>query len=275
MAEAKQNHPYHMVEPSPWPLITSLSAFVWVVGIVLWAREVTLTVDELTLPAGLITLCSGTAMLFASAFGWWRDVVKESLSSVHTNEVRKGFHYGMVLFILSEVSFFAAFFWGYFYSGLFPTEAIGGTWPPQGMETFEPGDLPFLNTIILLLSGTTITWAHELLLKNDTKGAVRLSWITVALGFLFTAMQALEYAHSPFGIGDNVYASIFFIATGFHGLHVIIGTLFILVNTFRLKSGHFSAKDHFGFEAAAWYWHFVDVVWLFLFVSVYWWGSSH
>ena len=269
-----KTHPFHMVNPSLWPLLTSVSALFWAVGMILWGRDIGLTFGQDHLPVGLWTLIAGSGMLFLSAYGWWRDVVNESMTPDHTQAVKSGLRYGMVLFILSELFFFGAFFWAYFSAGLEPTEAIGRVWPPEGMKTFHPADIPFFNTLLLLLSGTTITWAHAHLLDGAIEKAARMTAITVALGLFFTAMQGIEYAHCPFSIGDNIYASVFFIATGFHGIHVIVGTIFLGVCYLRLRKGHFTPTDHFGFEAAAWYWHFVDVVWLFVFISIYCWGRA-
>jgi cytochrome c oxidase subunit 3 len=179
----------------------------------------------------------------------------------------------MLLFIASEVMFFAAFFWAYFNGALFPTEEIGGVWPPENITTFDPFSIPFLNTLILLLSGCTVTWAHHGLKEGDQSSLLRGLGLTVFLGVIFSALQAYEYTHAAFGFGGDIYSSVFYMATGFHGFHVIVGTIFLAVCFFRAKAGHFTPDSHFGFEAAAWYWHFVDVVWLFLFASVYWWGA--
>jgi cytochrome c oxidase subunit 3 len=181
----------------------------------------------------------------------------------------------MILFIASEVMFFVAWFWAYFSAALFPSpvESIGGVWPPKGMEVLNPFGYPLLNTLILLCSGTTVTWAHHALINGDRDGLKKGLWATIGLGLLFSAIQAYEYAVAPFGFGDNIYTSAFFMATGFHGFHVIIGTLFLIVCLIRAYKGHFTPRQHFGFEAAAWYWHFVDVVWLFLFLAIYVWGG--
>ncbi|MGI9462471.1 MAG: cytochrome c oxidase subunit 3, partial [Aestuariivirgaceae bacterium] len=191
-----------------------------------------------------------------------------------------------ILFIASEVMFFVAWFWAFFEASLYADSAIqatrveltGSQWPPKGIEVFDPWHLPLLNTIILLTSGTTVTWAHHALLHNDRKGLVWGLGVTVLLGLLFTAVQAYEYGHAAFAFsadsGGNIYGSTFFMATGFHGFHVIVGTIFLIVCFFRALNGHFTPERHFGFEAAAWYWHFVDVVWLFLFACIYVWGSA-
>ncbi len=219
--------------------------------------------------AALGFLCVLTVMA-----GWWRDVIRESVrEKAHTPIVKLGLRYGMSLFIASEVMFFAAFFWAFFDASLYPKEAIGGVWPPENIETMEAFHLPLMMTLILLLSGTTVTWAHHAIVEGDRKTASVALGLTVILGVLFSCFQVYEYGHAHFGFKDGIYPSTFYMATGFHGFHVLIGTIFLAVCWFRVRSGHFTPKSHFGFEAAAWYWHFVDVVWLFLFVSIYWWGA--
>jgi cytochrome c oxidase subunit 3 len=263
MAQAhEKKHPYHLVDPSPWPLVGSLSAGVMAFGFVLFMHG-----------SGLWLTFVGLAMLLLTMAGWWRQVIREGQTGHHTGVVQLGLRYGMILFIASEVMFFAAFFWAYFNGALFPPAAIEATWPPPGIETFDPFSIPFLNTLILLLSGCTITWAHHALREGDQRDLVRGLGLTVALGLIFTSLQAYEYAHAHFGFGGDIYSSVFYMATGFHGFHVIVGTIFLIVCLFRAMRGHFTAEQHFGFEAAAWYWHFVDVVWLFLFSAVYWWGA--
>lgn len=276
MADAHaKNHDYHLVDPSPWPAIGAVSAFILAVGAVMWMHG--------SNPAVMLI---GFAGALYTMFMWWRDVVKESHKGDHTDVVSLHLRYGMLLFIASEVMFFVAWFWAFFDASLFAGDvmqpsrfdATSGVWPPKGVDVFDPWHLPLVNTLILLTSGTTVTWAHHALLNNDRKG---LKWglaLTVALGLLFTAVQAYEYAHAAFAFnrdnGGNIYGSTFFMATGFHGFHVIIGTLFLIVCLFRALKGHFRPEKHFGFEAAAWYWHFVDVVWLFLFACIYVWGSA-
>jgi cytochrome c oxidase subunit 3 len=260
-------HPYHLVDPSPWPLVSSFAAGALVLGIILIAHY------------GIWwMLYIGVAGTLGSMFFWWRDVLRESQTpGMHTPVVRIGLRYGMTLFIASEVMFFVAFFWAYFHFALYPNHVSGAevaVWPPQGILTFDPWGLPFLNTMILLLSGCTVTWAHHALLHGDRKGLVNGLALTVLLGMFFTFLQAVEYAEAPFAFTGGVYPSVFFLATGFHGFHVIVGTTFLAVCLFRAMKGHFTPERHFGFEAAAWYWHFVDVVWLFLFVCIYWWGAG-
>ena len=246
-------HPYHLVDPSPWPLTMSFSAGALVLGIVLWAH----TGSQWVFWLGLLGVLS--VMFF-----WFRDIVKESHTpGLHTPIVRIGLRYGMTLFIASEVMFFVAFFWAWFHFALYPEHVSGAAapaiWPPRGVLTFDPWGLPFLNTMILLLSGCTVTWAHAALINNDRKALIQGLTLTVLLGVLFTSLQAWEYSLAPFPFsGGGVYPSVFFLA----------------VCLFRAIKGHFTPEKHFGFEAAAWYWHFVDVVWLFLFVCIYWFGAG-
>ena len=257
-------HPFHIVRPSPWPMLAAFSAGFLAFGAVTYFH------DKILWPL----LLAAAALILVAGF-WFRDIIREAtFEHAHTRTVKTGFRYGMLLFIISEVSFFGAFFGAYFDAALFPKEAIGFLWPPKEIHTVDPFDLPFLMTMILLLSGCTVTWAHTALIQNNRKDLIRGLVATVLLGILFTSFQAYEYVHAHFGFKETIYASAFYMATGFHGFHVIIGTIFLMVTLWRAKRGDFKPDDHFGFEAAAWYWHFVDVVWLFLFVSIYWWGSK-
>jgi cytochrome c oxidase subunit 3 len=257
-------HPYHLVDPSPWPLVGALAAGILASGAVVFMHG-----------GGWPIMALGFVLVLAVMAVWWRDVIREAVhGGYHTPIVQIGLRYGMALFIASEVMFFAAFFWAFFSSALYPAAATGGVWPPKGIHPFDPFGIPFLNTMILLLSGTTVTWAHHALISGDRKNLIRGLAITVALGITFTSLQAYEYSHAAFGFTQGIYPSTFFMATGFHGFHVIIGTCFLCVCLGRAIAGHFKPDHHFGFEAAAWYWHFVDVVWLFLFVCIYWWGGS-
>jgi cytochrome c oxidase subunit III len=272
MADAHaKNHDYHLVDPSPWPIIGAFSAMILCIGLVMWMHD-----------AGAWLIVVGAIGVAYTMIVWWRDVIREAeYEGHHTPVVQLHLRYGMILFIASEVMFFLAWFWAYFDASLYPdaarqvmrTELLGGTWPPQGIETFDPWHLPLLNTLVLLTSGTTVTWAHHALIHGDREG---LKWgliCTIILGLLFTALQAYEYSHAAFGFSGHIYGATFFMATGFHGAHVIIGTIFLIVCLFRALAGHFKPDHHFGFEAAAWYWHFVDVVWLFLFAAIYVWGA--
>jgi len=295
-SHAVPHHDYHLVNPSPWPLVSSIAVTVMMVGAVVWMKGL---VPADSGPIALALLGDGQAALFfaglagvlVSMFGWWADVIKESRQGDHTPVVSIGLRYGMILFIASEIMFFAAFFWMFFEMAVFnearahipeignwaETAAAWSTWPPQGVEVLNPWQLPLFNTIILLLSGTTVTWAHHALQVGDRKAAKIGLAITVALGILFTAVQAYEYYHiihenlffNEEALNSGLYGSIFFMATGFHGFHVLIGTIFLIVCLLRLLAGQMRPEKHFGFEAAAWYWHFVDVVWLFLFAFVY------
>ncbi len=269
-----KHHDYHLVNPSWWPVVGAVSAFVMAVGAVTWMHG--------SKPYAVII---GFAMVLYTMFMWWRDVIHEANAGDHTPVVSLHLRYGMLLFIVSEVMFFVAWFWAFFDASLFTNEAkmaarvlaTGGLWPPKGMTVFDPFHLPLLNTMILLTSGTTVTWAHHALLNNDRKGLMWGLALTILLGATFTGVQAYEYAHAMFAFnnanGGNIYGSTFFMATGFHGFHVLVGTIFLIVCWIRARGGAFTPKQHFGFEAAAWYWHFVDVVWLFLFVCIYVWGN--
>jgi heme/copper-type cytochrome/quinol oxidase subunit 3 len=258
----EQKHPYHLVEASPWPIVGSGGAFVMTLGGVMYMHE---------MPYGGALSLVGLALVLMTMFFWLRDVVREAVFQGHnTPVVEIGSRYGMLLFIASEVMFFLAFFWAFFDFALYPR---GGVWPPEGVAVFDPFDLPLINTLILLLSGTTVTWAHDAILRGNRQETLLGLGLTVGLGFIFTLLQAYEYSHAAFGFTDGIYSSTFYMATGFHGFHVIVGTIFLAVCWFRAKAGHFTPESHFGFEAAAWYWHFVDVVWLFLFICIYWWGA--
>jgi cytochrome c oxidase subunit 3 len=269
-AHAKPNHDYHLVNPSPWPFVGSVSAFVLAIGGIAWMQDWTPWVFFVGLAGVLYTM-----------YAWWSDVIKESQAGDHTRVVQLHHRYGMILFIASEVMFFVAWFWAYF-DGFFRVgdveqpgriAATGGAWPPMGVEIFDPFHLPLFNTLILLTSGTTVTWAHHALLHGDKDGVRWGLVLTIALGILFSFVQVIEYTHAGFSFSGNIYGATFFMATGFHGFHVFIGTIFLIVCLIRAEAGQFTPQKHLGFEFAAWYWHFVDVVWLFLFASVYIWGA--
>nr|YP_010583057.1 cytochrome c oxidase subunit III [Eurhadina exclamationis]UGN61503.1 cytochrome c oxidase subunit III [Eurhadina exclamationis] len=257
------NHPFHLVDKSPWPITGSVGLMTTLTGLTAWFHM-----------SIIKTMIMGTLIIILTMIQWWRDVIREaSFQGLHTKKVVISMKLGMLLFILSEVFFFLSFFWAFFHSSLAPTMEIGMKWPPMGILSFNPINIPMLNTMILLSSGITITWAHNALLKKSYNKMNQAMWMTIYLGLYFSILQAYEYIESPFTIADSVYGATFFLATGFHGLHVIIGTIFILVSTLRNKYLHFSKMHHVGFEASAWYWHFVDVVWLFLYMSMYWWGN--
>lgn len=275
---AKPNHDYHLVEPSPWPLLGSVFAFFMAVGAIMWMKGMALFGVKL----GAYMFGASFIGVLYVMFAWWTDVTREAEhQGHHTRVVQMHHRYGMILFIASEVMFFVAWFWAFFDASFYANEAIqtsrveftGGQWPPKGVSVFDPWHLPLLNTLILLTSGTTVTWAHHALLHGDRDGLKKGLILTILLGALFTAVQVYEYAHAPFGFANSIYGATFFMATGFHGFHVLVGTIFLIVCLIRAYSGHFTQKQHLGFEFAAWYWHFVDVVWLFLFVSIYVWGN--
>lgn len=264
-------HPYHLVRPSVWPLVGSLAAGLFTFGLVLFMHDA----EFFGIAVGLKVLVIGLLAILATMFFWWKDVIFESVTEkVHNKITETGLRFGMSLFIASEVMFFVAFFWAFFNGAFYPTEAIGFVWPPASIEIIPPFGLPFLMTMILLLSGCTVTWAHHAILEGHQKETIQALGLTVLLGAIFLCFQVYEYHHAEFGFKDTIYASAFFMATGFHGFHVLVGTIFLFVCWRRAKKGHFTADKHFGFEAAAWYWHFVDVVWLFLFIAIYWWGNT-
>ena len=281
MAHDEVKHDYHLVNPSPWPLIGSLGMIVMALGAVTYMKGL------FGMPEGTWWLLAvGLASILYVMFGWWREVIKEGRHGDHTPVVQIGLKYGMILFIASEVMFFVAWFWSFFEFSIFHGARVGETfdatnpifadglsrfaeWPPVGVEVFDPFHLPLMNTLVLLLSGTTVTAAHHALQHDNRKTAILMLAITIALGVGFTGLQVLEYTHAGFSYDGTLYGSAFFMATGFHGAHVVIGTIFLAVCLIRLLTGGMSAKKHLGFEFAAWYWHFVDVVWLFLFAFVY------
>nr|YP_010535667.1 cytochrome c oxidase subunit III [Alectorobius rietcorreai]UYB78566.1 cytochrome c oxidase subunit III [Alectorobius rietcorreai] len=253
--------PFHIVDKSPWPMTGSIAAFTFMTGMI-----------DLMHFKNMNLLMISSIVIILTMYQWWRDICRESsLQGNHTMIVFMNMKWGMALFIISEIFFFLSFFWAFFHSSLSPNIEIGSQWPPTSIIPFNPFSIPLLNTTILLSSGISITWSHHsILLKNyfEAKNALIL---TIFLGILFTTLQGWEYLQASFSISDSIFGSTFFMSTGFHGLHVIIGTTFLSISLLRLMMSHFSNKHHFGFEAAAWYWHFVDVVWLFLYTFVYWW----
>jgi len=272
----EKNHDYHILPPSIWPFAGALSGFIMLFGAVMWMKDYTPYMFFIGLIGVLYVM-----------YAWWAEVIVESHQGDHTPVVQIGLRYGVIMFIASEVMFFSAWFWSFFKHAIYPMADVAdkaaarvatangfdGVWPPAGIETFDPWHLPLINTLILLTSGCAATWAHHAVQEDDREG---LKWgllIAVLLGILFTVTQAYEYSHAAFGFGGNIYGANFYMATGFHGFHVIVGTIFLAVCYFRALKGHFSPDRHIGFEAAAWYWHFVDVVWLFLFLAIYIWGA--
>ena len=258
-------HSFHLVDPSPWPMLTAFSALMLTFGGVLFMHGYF---------GGFFLLRFGFLMLLFMMYCWWRDVVREgTFEGQHTSSVQTGLKWGMLLFIVSEIMFFFAFFWAFFHSSFNPSPVLGSVWPPVFMTVLDAWKIPLLNTVLLLTSGATITWAHHSIVWGSKEQAITSLSFTILLAIIFTSLQAFEYITAPFNISDSVYGSTFYMATGFHGFHVFIGTCFLFVCLIRLVLNHFTKEHHFGFEAAAWYWHFVDVVWLFLFLTIYWWGN--
>nr|BCO16548.1 cytochrome oxidase subunit 3 [Nephrurus amyae] len=258
-----QAHPYHLVDQSPWPLTGAIAALLMTSGLAMWFHF-----------NSTILMTTGLTTLVLTSFQWWRDITREAtFQGHHTPPVQVGLRYGMVLFITSEIFFFLGFFWAFYHSSLAPSPELGNMWPPKGIYTLDPFEVPLLNTAVLLASGVTITWAHHALMTGKQQEATQALTTTIILGAYFTLLQMTEYHETSFTISDGTYGSAFFVATGFHGLHVIIGTTFLAICLTRLIQHHFTTLHHFGFEAAAWYWHFVDVIWLLLYISIYWWGS--
>lgn len=261
----RTTHQFHLVDPSPWPLVASLGAFSMTTGGVLYMHKMV---------GGWFLFTNGLFIILFVMWAWWRDIVREATyEEHHTFVVQRGLRLGMLLFIVSEIMFFFAFFWAFFHSSLAPVYNIGGVWPPKSINVLDTHLIPLTNTYILLSSGATVTWAHHAIRLNAKRHVVIALIYTVLLAILFTCFQALEYVSAPFNISDGIYGSCFYMTTGFHGFHVFVGTIALIVSFVRLVFNHFTNTHHFGFESAIWYWHFVDVVWLFLFVSVYWWGN--
>jgi len=257
-------HPFHLVDLSPWPLLSSISALGTTTGLVVWFHE-----------KDYFLLFIRISLILLIIYQWWRDISREATyQGLHTYIVETGLRWGILLFICSEVIFFFSFFWAFFHRRLSPRVELGNTWPPIGIQAFNPFGVPLINTIILLSSGVRITWSHHALIDRNLREANTSLFTTILLGVYFTIIQLLEYIEAPFALRDSAFGRTFFVATGFHGLHVIVGTTFLVATFIRISNCRFRATHHFGFEAAAWYWHFVDVVWLFLFVTIYWWGGK-
>ena len=259
-------HPFHIVDASPWPITTAFSVFFMLFGLTLYLHSFSLGFQLFGL--GFI------GVVFNATF-WWRDIIREgTFEGAHTSHVRDGLKFGMLLFIVSEVMLFFAFFWAFFHSSLNPVPEIGCVWPPKGIQIINPWEIPLLNTVLLLTSGASLTWAHSAMFGGSLSEVISGLIVTIILAIIFTSFQVYEYRNAAFNINDSVYGSTFYMLTGLHGGHVIIGTLFLSVALWRAIQHHFTRQVHVGFEAAAWYWHFVDVVWVFLFLAVYVWGEG-
>jgi cytochrome c oxidase subunit 3 len=265
MTRNNQLHSFHLVTPSPWPILSAFSVFILLFGFVLYLHGYI---------RGNFILKFGLFLLLSMMFFWWRDVIREAtFEGQHTSSVQLGLKIGVLLFIVSEIMFFAGFFWSFFHFSFNPSISLGGVWPPVFLTILDPWKIPLLNTIILLTSGATVTLAHHSIVWGSKDFAFKALLATILLAIFFTFLQSIEYVNAPFSIYSTVYGSTFYLLTGFHGFHVLIGTIFLSVTLIRVYLDHLTKEHHFGFEAAAWYWHFVDVVWLFLFLTVYWWGS--
>nr|AVT44058.1 cytochrome c oxidase subunit III [Podagrion sp. JY-2018] len=259
MKKLMLSQPYHLVTLSPWPILMSFSIMVMLIGVMNWFHNFS-----------LLIMLFGLILSVMVVYQWWRDVIRESsFQGFHVKFVVNGIKMGMILFIISEVFFFISIFWCYFHMFLSPSIEIGNNWPPKNIIPFNPYLIPLLNTIILVSSGVTVTWCHYSILKSLKFQSIMSLMMTILLGLIFTFFQAMEYSEASFTIADSVYGSIFFMSTGFHGFHVFVGTVFLIINLIRIIMDNYSSIHHFGFEAAAWYWHFVDVVWLFLYLLVY------
>jgi len=258
-------HPFHIVSPSPWPFLSSFATLGFVSSLLFKLKYCDF--DEFYLFLTLLLL-----LLIASF--WWADIIREStFQGRHTTRVRSLLRSGMFLLIVSEIFFFFAFFWAYLHCGLSPNIELGSTWPPLGVRPLCATNVPLLNTLLLLTSGATVTWSHHCLLSSLYFSCFISLALTLVLGVLFSLLQGYEYFECSFTIADSAYGSCFFLATGFHGLHVLLGTLFLSVMLVRVSASHFSCSRHLGFVFACWYWHFVDVVWILLYLIIYIWGS--
>jgi len=261
-----QVHPYHLVEPSPWPLGASVACLILTLGGVMKFHG--FIAGDIGLPLGLI-------LVLATMFFWWKDVVIEATyQGHHTSTVKYGLTLGIILFIISEICLFFSLFWAFFHSSLAPSVEIGSTWPPLGIEPLNPFEIPLLNTIILLTSGATITVSHSKIISGDRESTILYLILTILLAWMFLGLQWVEYTNAAFTIADSVYGATFFMLTGMHGFHVLVGTIFLTVSLSRCVNYQLTGHHHLGFEAAIWYWHVVDVIWLFLFTTLYWWGYT-
>nr|NP_803520.1 cytochrome c oxidase subunit 3 [Monoblepharella sp. JEL15]AAO64965.1 cytochrome c oxidase subunit 3 [Monoblepharella sp. JEL15] len=263
MNSVNLRHPYHLVDPSPWPILGGFAAFVFASGLIFSFKH------------GPAILVLGLISVLLVTFGWFRDITREGLGGKHTTKVQSGLMLGVLLFLGSEVLLFISFFWAYFHSSLSPDIVLGGVWPPIGIVSVDPWSIPLLGSIILLSSGATCTVAHNALINGNKDLAVATMFATVVLGFLFVGLQATEYYVSEFSIADSIFGTVFYMTTGLHGTHVIIGAIFLTVMLVRMVRDQFTTHHHLGLEFSLWYWHMVDVIWLFVFLTYYWWGSTY
>nr|DBA43538.1 TPA_asm: COX3 [Bombus balteatus] len=255
----KKNFPFHMVTYSPWPMIVSIDIMNMMLSIILWIYL-----------NNLMIMMMNSMVLLMSSLMWFRDIIREStFQGMHSLYIIMMMKFSMIMFIISELFFFISFFWTFFHNSISPSIEINFSWPPKMIMFFNPFEIPLLNSIILILSGFTVTLSHYNLLNNKFKSSILTLMITIILGFYFNFMQVFEYYNSFFCINDSIYGSIFYLSTGFHGIHVLIGTLMLLFSLIRMIKNHFSSIHHMNFEFSIWYWHFVDVIWLFIYMFYY------
>jgi cytochrome c oxidase subunit 3 len=261
----RKNHPFHIVDPSPWPFIIGISLLMLTIGIVLGFHGFN-TGKEIMI-IGIVSVITIMGI-------WWRDVIIEgTILGNHTERVKEGLNTGMLLFIISEIFFFVSIFWGFFHSSLIPAIQLGSEWPPKGIETLDAWGVPFFNTILLVTSSITVTMGHNNLIVGKEKETIKALIITIILVMIFSVFQIFEYYYCSFTISDSVLGSIFFMGTGFHGIHVIAGTIFVGIGLIRLLKGHYTTQSNCGLEYSIWYLHLVDLVWIILYIAIYIWGG--
>lgn len=259
----KINQPYFILNLSPWPILTALNTFNLIIS----------NIIIINFKFNLISLINFLIIIIISIL-WWRDVIRErTFQGNHNFFIINLIKFRIILFIISEIFLFISFFWNFLHNSLAPSIELGLNWPPKNIIFFNPLLIPLLNTIILLTSRFTITLTHFYLLNNSKKKTIIFINLTIILSIYFLILQALEYNQATFTFSDSIFGSSFYIATGFHGLHVIIGTIFLIINLLRILKLHFSFIHHIRFELAAWYWHFIDIIWLFLYITFYWWNN--
>nr|AZL93184.1 cytochrome c oxidase subunit 3 [Diapriidae sp. ZJUH_2016010] len=260
MNKYMNNHPYHIVSNSPWPIIFSINLMNFIIS--------NLLMMNMKNNKFLLIMMM---LLIIIMMNWWKNLMLESLmQGFRTIKCKIMMKFSMILFILSEIMFFMSMFWCYMHMYLSPSIEIGSIWPPKNIEMFNPFLIPLINSIILITSGMTLTYSHYLMINNKFIKSIIYMYMTIILGMMFTTIQIYEYKMSFFNISDSIYGSIFFMLTGFHGLHVIIGTIF-LITSLKNMYNKFSKMNNLSFELSSWYWHFVDFIWLMVYTLVYWW----
>nr|YP_009434610.1 cytochrome c oxidase subunit III [Melaphis rhois]ATE90570.1 cytochrome c oxidase subunit III [Melaphis rhois] len=259
----KMNQPYFILNISPWPILMALNSFnLMISNIMIFNFKFNNT-----------SMLNLTLMIIISML-WWRDIIREStFQGNHNFYIMNLIKLSMILFIISEMFLFISFFWNFLHNSLSPSIELGLNWPPKNINFFNPLLIPLLNTVILLTSSFTITLTHFYLLNNSKSQSIKFMNLTIILSLYFLMLQGLEYKQANFTFSDSIFGSSFYIATGFHGLHVMIGTIFLIINLLRMIKMHISYIHHISFELAAWYWHFIDIIWLFLYMTFYWWNN--